>query len=560
MALVITTSPNIAIFDFSATYNLNTQIVTLANLSTYIGGGAAATNGINFILTSPSGITYYTNTLWGVNSNIKPASPNTPFVCPNNLPSFQGAIEYGNWVAQGTIQDGNGTNYTFAYTLNICQPPSCSNSTNTSNSCANISFTANCNANKVIYEDKTVYVYKGQGYSQITYDVSMTYPPISAKSPILHANVPFFSDSPIFDGTYSLLLNNTATYTFGTQSVVIVYQLNQDYAVTCSIDLCGILCAYAEYIEGYQVVANDTNGTKFRTYQNNLILLNSVVNQAIINSNCGNDISEQVALIEFITGTKCNCQCGANNVQPVTTEQDIVITAGCGDVTVGQVKVGNTTTFTINDKSYTIESLTDGLNITTNLVGCTEETTVQICVDQLPLCSSVLVIPTIDDDFNRGAINVGAGTPLINVLEEIANTEGNLADNEVALNTRVADTSTRVDGLVTEVDSLLAIPTWNNISPINGWSVSFSPQYCTNLWSFVNLRGSVTKSNPTAGVPFCVVPAPHISTNFTVLVTVGSTQTMAAMGIDLSGNVTIDIGTNAVYTVYLDGLSYSTHA
>lgn len=560
MALPITTSPNIAIFDFSATYNLNTQIVTLSNLSTYIGGGAAATNGINFTLTSPSGIIYYTNTLWGVNSNIKPASPNTPFVCPNNIPSFQGAIEYGNWVAQGTIQDGNGANYTFAYTLNICQPPSCANSTNTSNSCANISFTANCNANKVIYDDKTVYVYKGQSYSQITYDVSMTYPPIAAKSPILHANVPFFSDSPIFDGTYNLLLNNTVTYTFGTQSVVIVYQLNQDYKVTCSIDLCGILCAYTDYVDGFKTVANDKNNTEFRTYQNNIILLNSYVNEAIIKSNCGEDISEQVALIEFITGTKCNCSCGSNNVQPITTEQDIVINTGCGDLTASTVKVGNTTTITLSDKSYTIESVTDGLNITTNLVGCTEETTVQICVDQLPLCSSVLVIPTIDGNFNLGAINVSSGTPLITALEEICTTEENLAANEFNLNQRLVSVNTSLTSIQSEVSALQAIPTWNNISPINGWSASFSPQYCTNLWSFVNLRGSVTKSNPTAGIPFCVVPAPHISTNFTVLVTVGSTQTMAAMGIDLSGNVTIDIGTNAVYTVYLDGLSYSTHA
>lgn len=553
MALVITTSPNIAIFDFSATYNLNTQRITLANLSTYIGGGAAATQGIDFTLTSPSGIIYYQNTTYGVNSDIKPAAPNTPFSPTDTLPSFQGAIEYGNWVAQGNIKDQDGTIYTYSQSLNICQPPTCANVTNTSNSCAVISFTANCSANKVIYEDKTIYVYKGQSYSQITYDVSMTYPPIAAKSPILHANIASFTNSPIFDGTYNFVLNNTATYTFGTQSVVIVYKLNQDYPISCAINLCGILCAYGDFIDEYKKVANDTNSTQFRTMQNNMILLNSYVNEAIIKSNCGEDLSEVVAKIEFITGSKCNCQCGSNNPQPVTTEQDIVITAGCGDISVVPVTVGNTTTFTISDKSYAITSLTDGLDIEVNTSGCVNNYTIQICVDQLPLCSSVLVVPNINDDYQKTATNVPAGTLLITVLEEIADTESNVID-------RVIETQTDLSNTDVNVDKLLTVPIWGNLTGLNGWSRNVNPQQSVDLWSFVHLRGSFIKTNPTNNEVFTKVlfPPSQISI-FNAVYEVNGAQQMGIITIDTAGNIAIDIAvSNNSFQVILDGINYST--
>ncbi len=472
MALPIGSSPNISIFDFLVEYNLNTQEITLTNNSTYIGGGAAATQGIDFVLTSPSGYNssspYYDNDTYGVDSDITPTAPNTPFV--QAMPAFNGSVEYGNWKVVGSIKDGDGTIYTMdAIVTNICKPSN--QISNTSDAAACITFVGNCVANEGIYEDKTVYVFKGLDAASVEYDVTMYYPRSSGKTAITNADVAFFSDSPLFDGIYSFVIENTATYEVGDNvTVVIVYKVNQDFPISCSIKLCDILCVYDKYIQN-ALAAISAKAYNAATYQANLLTLNSYVNEAIIKANCGMDLSELIAKIEAITGEKCNCGCGGNNTEAISPTQDVVIKGECG-TTVDTVTVGNTTTFTISSRTTTITTNTDGITISVDEGVCGDEYSVDICVDSLPFCNSTLSV----NNGEGGATNVATGTPLMDVLELFNTAVDNLYNEDVSLQAQI-----------------VAVPTWIDVTDgeMTDWTNLIQMAYTKDAHGWVTLRGEV---------------------------------------------------------------------
>lgn len=490
MALPITGSPNISEFDYSADYNLNTQELTLNDASTYIGGGAALVQGIDFILTSPSGLIYYENTAFGASADIDCAAP---AAVVKSMPTFQGAVEYGIWTIEGTIRDEDGTDYSLTKTTSICKPNQCDSVTGTSDACAVIDFTTNCQTNKAIYEDNTVYTYNGVTATSVDYDVTMSYPLSSGLSNITSANVPFFSTTPVYDGQYCFYITNTALYEIGDNiSVTIVYNLNQCYNATCSLSLCGILCAYQEFLDKFQ--ENNTDGTnkaKLSKYNiNNVVLLNSYVQQAIIKNNCGEDFSDLIELIEAITGSTCDCQCGGQNSNTaVVTTSDIVLDAGCGDITVDTVTVGNTTTFTINDMSYQVTSSALGVDITTsNPDPCTTRYDIGLCLESIGLCGSVFPI----EDGKGGTVNANSGSTYETIV-------GLQNDATVILEGRL--------------DTLEAEPTWINIANddlLNSWVTSTQSgnivSYWKDQWGYVHMRGSVQKNNPSASSGVFTLP------------------------------------------------------
>jgi len=547
MPLVIGTSPNISIFDFAVKYNLNTQAVTLTNQSTYIGGGAAATQGINFTLTSPSGIVYHENTLWGVNSDIVPASPNTPFTPTEDMVSFLGAIEYGNWVALGTIKDADNTEYELSKTLNICKPKQTSAENNTSNSYADISFVANCNTNVTIYNDNTVYTYKSTAYSAITYSVGLTYPASAALAPIVAANVGYFQKSPVYNGIYQFVISNTATYNFDdSQSVVIVYKLNKDFTISCTIGMCDILCAYAEYIEEYiDTKNNNASSQKARTMQENLLLLNAYIQEAQLGLECGNDISDLVVKIEAIIGKKCDCCGGANNNQGVVTTTNLVIEEGCGDIEIDTVTVGNTTTWTISDTTYVVDTDSEGITVSSNTAGCVKTFTIDSCLDSLTLCNSTLTVA----NGNGGETYIAQGSDIEDITD--------------AYNTSINVLDTRIDALEVDVAALEAIPTLNNLTLLTtagtAWATynSATPQYSKDIWGRVWLQGMATwtGTDPTTTNLIATLPVgyrPTAQRRFKALVglTGGSsaTQSQFDVTIETTGSILLSSNNDSVAT------------
>jgi len=466
MALVIGTSPNVSILDFAASYNLNTQYPTFTNQSTYIGGGAAATKGLNFTLTSPSGIIYHENTATGASSDITPTASTTTFTPTEQMPSFLGAIEYGNWVALITLTDVDNTQYTLSKTLNICKPKQdCTQVKNSSDSCADITFVANCNTNVTVYNDSTIYSYKGQLYSEITYDVSMTYPANAALSPIANANVAFFQTSPVFNGVYQFVISNTATYEFtDSQSVIIVYKLNKDFTISCTIGMCDILCAYAEYIEEYiDTKNNNASSQKARTMQENLLLLNAYVQEAQLGLECGNDISDLVVKIEAIIGKKCDCCGGANNNQGIVTTTNLIVEEGCGDISIETTTVGNTVTWEISDIHYVVTTDSAGVTVTKETAGCTDTFTIDVCLENLQLCNSVVVV----SDGDGGSTVVSGGGTILDIVDAINIGLDTLDDRDTALEAE--------DVVLQAQITALAVESWKTIGGggtfVNGQSV-----------------------------------------------------------------------------------------
>lgn len=528
MALPITGSPNISEFDYSADYNLNTQELTLNDASTYIGGGAALVQGIDFILTSPSGLIYYENTAFGASADIDCAAP---AAVVKSMPTFQGAVEYGIWTIEGTIRDEDGTDYSLTKTTSICKPNQCDSVTGTSDACAVIDFTANCQTNKAIYEDNTVYTYNGVTATSVDYDVTMSYPLSSGLANITSANVPFFSTTPVYDGQYCFYITNTALYEIGDNvSVTIVYNLNQCYNATCSLSLCGILCAYQEFLDKFQ--ENNTDGTnkaKLSKYNiNNVVLLNSYVQQAIIKNNCGEDFSDLIELIEAITGSTCDCQCGGQNSNTaVVTTSDIVIDAGCGDITVDTVTVGNTTTFTINDMSYEVTSSALGVDITTsNPDPCTTRYDIGLCLESIGLCGSVFPI----EDGNGGTVNANSGSTYETIV-------GLQNDATVVLEGRL--------------DTLEAEPTWINVANgdmVNTWLNVVQFKYSKTVQGEVIMEGLIGNAVNANTICF-TLPANYRPSQSTFI----STYIQDISGVGTIYPAILKIATTGVITVAYAG-------
>lgn len=543
MPLIIGTSPNISVFDYSASYNLDTAEITLTNQSTYITS-AASTQGIDFVLTSPSGITYHDNSSFGVNADILSTAPTVPFVA--DMVTFSGAPEWGVWTSVGTIKDANGTLYSLTKTLNICKPVQCSAVKNTGDSCATISFTANCISNKILYSDTTPYSYKGIAYTTILYDVSLYYPASAGLSPVLNKNISYFSLNVVYNGTYQLVISNTATYQFDDlQSVVIVYKLNADYPISCTIGMCDILCSYSDYLEEYiDTKNNNASSQKARTMQENLILLNAYVQEAQLNLECGNDISDLVAKIEAIIGKKCNCCGTANNAQGVSTNTTVIINEGCGDITIDEVTVGSTTSWTINDITYVVDTNSDGITVTTELNGCTRTFWVDACLDSLIICNSTINVA----NGSGGSTHIATGGTIENIISAQNDATNVLYADIVAIKLFTSGTVTA--GSATGISSM-------------------SMQYGFDGLGNVFLRGSFVINLATAAQGAIVGTIPSTSARpltAKIFPANGSTFVISGVPFELdvltNGQITVwrdatIIGAAGSYTVSVDSVSFN---
>jgi hypothetical protein len=549
MGLIINSSLNVSEFEFLTTYDPQSQTITIVNQSTYITS-AASTQGINFVLTSPSGLVYYENTTdWGVNSDITPALPNTAFT-NSNMPTFNGVTENGLWRVAGTLKDGDGTLYNLSYNQIICKPAQCPDQNTTSDGCVIIGFTANCALNKVSYEDLTSYTYQGLAYSAITFDVSMSYPLIASLSPILNANVAFFSLSTVYDGLYNFTIDNAATYYFSNTNtnIIIHYTANQTFTATCKQNLCGILCVYNEFLN--KVLENQnagTNNSRLSKYStNNLIALNAYVNEAVIMYGCGDDLSDVIDKIEALTGSTCDCSCGSTNAAVVNTDKQVVVTSDCGDITVTTTQTGTTTTIELSDYSYVVESGSEGLTVTlvTDSGNCTKTYTVTACLDSLVLCSSTMIV----NNGNNGNTQVAAGSTITDIVTAQNTATQTLYTNKVSQ------------------------PTWANIADAsysNSWVNLFQTAITKNEGNWVTMRGTLTKVTPASSSAFYTLDAdkrPAINTFLSVtLVNNSGASAPFAATVSIAaatGVMTLSYAGGGTASCWfgLDGLQWSTVA
>jgi len=542
MGLVIN-SANIVEFDFSVNYNLNSEEVTMISETTYQIGGAANVIGINFSITSPSGDTYYDNT----NFLLPDISPSAQLPFSKDMITFAGSVQYGIWTIVGSIKDEDGTIYTLTKTQDICKPKT-NSSTQGSDSYATVGVSLDCNQNLLIYQDKTTYTYQGVKSSSVVYSGIMQYPASAELSNLAFASS-FFVDSPVYDGNYIFTVDNIATYEFDNlQSVTISYTATKTFKAQC-VSLCNIRCAFEKYFAVYTTAL--ANGSKnLNTIKDNMLSLVGYIKSAEFAISCGGDASDSITAIEDITGYECDCGCGQGVARGVFSMQNIIVKAGEGDITVSTSTVGKTTTFTINDITYVIETNTSGVTITTDTVGGVNTYTIDVCVDVLPICNSITIQGIDSEDID---VPTSQGFPSGSLLSSL-----------------FAYISTQFSNLKT----LLGTPTWidiDNADLDNGWSNSgVQLQYRKNAFNQIEMRGAILCTNPVNNfittLPIGYRPS-TVYTEFTQLTQVSyflgsSSATPCLIQVADTGEMSITyedssplIGT---YYLYLDFVKFST--
>jgi hypothetical protein len=219
---------NFTTFDFGSEFDITTTgFLNLTDLTSYIGGGAALVQGINFKVEKVYGATnmiIHENTSW-VTPDINPdVSPDAAAI---GLPVFNGEIAWGLYRITGTIKDADGTLTTLIYTFTLCKPEcdcGCDGSTGTTvagnTGCASVEVKFDCVQSVVFIQDTTSFVYKAvQGTP--TYSIVVKYPADSGVADVT-STIPSFILSPVYNGEYTFVQTDTATYEFDDNISVIV--------------------------------------------------------------------------------------------------------------------------------------------------------------------------------------------------------------------------------------------------------------------------------------------------------------------------------------------------
>lgn len=471
---------NFTTFDFGSEFDITTTgFLNLTDLTSYIGGGAALVQGINFKVEKVYGATnmiIHENTSW-VTPDINPdVSPDAAAI---GLPVFNGEIAWGLYRITGTIKDEDGTLTTLIYTFTLCKPEcdcGCDGSTGTTvagnTGCASVEVKFDCVQSVVFIQDTTSFVYKTvQGTP--TYSIVVKYPTDSGVSDVT-STIPSFILSPVYNGEYTFVQTDTAIYEFDDNiSVIVKYKKTTQKNSYCSISLCNIWCAYDAYVKAYDAIKG--KGTvQERTYEKNLFRLSILVPQVMLGLQCGNDVGDLVDEIESIIGGDCNCGCGT--AIPATgqfTLQNISITGATpcdGDITVTTTTVGNNTTVTIKDVTYVISAAVgqEGITITSSTTGCTKTYYLAICPEELLLCDSTGINSINPTTYATVSTPISAGTPLGDEITEI----GDSIDTLIAAIQNII--AVDIAGLQADIDAL-AVESWKTFGGggtfVNGQSV-----------------------------------------------------------------------------------------
>lgn len=528
-------SPNIANFNYTAEFDLAaaTPVLNLDDASTYIGGGATLVQGINFKVIAPNGAVLHNNTGF-ITPDIVPATPVTLVV---NLPLFNGEIIWGIYTIIGTIKDQDATLYTLTKTPLICKPVCDCGDCDGMDARVNIKF--DCLQSTLFVQDVTPFVYQGI-VGTPTYDITIKYPLGSGVDDVT-SSLGSFSLTPLYNGEYTFDVDDTASYDLGSDVTVIIgYTKIFTKNSFCSVSLCGIYCAWDEYIKKWQALTKSGNPLA-ATFEKNVFRLAILIPKIQLGLQCGEDVGKDAKEVESITGSKCSCECG-ERIPPsgVGSGQTIDVVANGGDIVVTETTVGNNTVFYVSDTSYDIQPALGqtGVTITSSTAGDTKTFYIEVCADELPICNSTNIRNGLG-----GNTNVSDGSPL--------------SDIWAAVNTAI--------------DNILTAPVWQPIVLNVAFNNVITAQYSRDKWGTVALRGfissagAVTTDQTVGSVPFSAsnnYPPSRITVK-SFVATAGVMLSTFYLTIDTAGVITVDSvpsGNTPAGTVFisLDGISYST--
>lgn len=387
--MVITTSPNVSNFDFDALLDISTATAkaVLTDISTYISGGQANIIGINFKIIDPNNIAFH-DTVYPPDIDLTPGL--TDFEV--NLPSFNGAVKWGNYKIYATLIDEDGTQYQWEENglnykaIKLCKPNTLIGAKGNFGGMQLLS-DFDCDTNTLLVEDGTGYVYNGVVATETDTDVTVTYPVDPTGTPSYQTSTFMPFTLPIsLSGVYSISAQVIQTYQYTeTTSVKVAYKYQKSTDVQCGFTLCKALCEYEK-------LANDIKNCVFKSVaetnekQRQFLLISGLLVKIYsFGKNCGKTFNVATILEEIreIGNFTCDCDCTPAAIvpQPVYATGTIVKGNMCGDIDMVLTQVGTSVQIDLSDMHYAFsipEEISDYVSMTPVVVGCTTTYTLNI--------------------------------------------------------------------------------------------------------------------------------------------------------------------------------------
>ena len=363
---LITTSPNIATLDSKIVANqCDGNFLIDLSPSVWIASGKDNVLGSKVKLVNPYGVTVRD---YPSNFDAAPSfSGGMDAVTSISIPTQAGNYQYGKYSVYVQLTDADGTIYEIVKYQSICAPNTADKGKKYGN--LGVKLTGICNQGKVYVLVDEVPTYKGLIAESSTQNFTLDYPTGSGLPPISDTTQGAFS-VPLFEGVYKLTGNVCATYNYGDNVYAQVpYQVNYSKAVICSLDEGCVFVGLAALYEKLNSDCSEEEKNDTRSRIERAALLKYLIDTGV---QSGEDVSDYIQDLEDVLGQTCSCD--FNNGTPIVNNnpaEDVVI-QGCN---VEREEVGLTTTYTINNYSYSASVSSNGgiLNISNVVLnGCAQ--------------------------------------------------------------------------------------------------------------------------------------------------------------------------------------------
>lgn len=292
-----TQSPAIPVFDVLANFDLAgiPKIVLTNNSSGTLIGCMFA-----FDLYSPIGLPIHLG-------NFSPADisgPWTTYTFLEDVPSFGGAIEFGNYKLVCKVRIGS-EEYYFEKNANISRPKN--NDGNSSFGLGSLDYQVQCHKGKILAIDNSDYSYNGTNGQIVQRKVTMAAPADNTNiypDPVIvegYKNIYF--DIPFNASGYVLMLDTIVSYSIGNGvTATILYRAKKSFNVICNIDLSSVL---AEVSQLQNKVLCDGNSADYMK----LVIIQGLLIHAIIGKmQPQSEIDVQSILNKIIDIGNFNCK------------------------------------------------------------------------------------------------------------------------------------------------------------------------------------------------------------------------------------------------------------
>lgn len=219
------------------------------------------------------------------------------------IPLIAGNFQYGTYIFDVRLTDGDGDTYTVTKSVNIC-PPDPNNKTR-KYGCMNMSIQGNCRTGQVVFLLNNPPNYKGTTFTSQVNDLTVKYPTESGKAD-LETTIGSFS-LLLYEGQYQVSGTVCALYSYGDEVYFKVsYKVKCEKIIKCIIDEC---CVFAKLDELNLKVNSDCTQPEKDATASTIVNALWLKGLAELAGNCGADPSDYITQLEELLGCTCTCNC-----------------------------------------------------------------------------------------------------------------------------------------------------------------------------------------------------------------------------------------------------------